>query len=185
MKGRAVQTTAPAGAIITTAEAKTHLRVDHSNDDDYIDDLVAAATAIFERETHRQLYTATRKYYLDDFQDVIYLPYGEVQSVVTVQYYDTDGNQQTVTNTDYDVAIEGSICRIIAKESWPTTDTDTLHAVEVLYTSGYGVAADVPADIKAALKVIVGDLYNKREDFKIKGGFVDRVIQDYKIYFSD
>ena len=186
MRGRTKLITAPVKQLITTDDAKTHLREDASANDAYIDDLVLSATSMFESETEKQLLTATWEYYLDAFPTVINLPYGPVQSVVSIKYYDTDGTEQTLSTSDYDVAIEGNIARIQSKTAgWPTTDEDTLNAVIVQYTAGYGDDPyDVPQDIISAVRLILGDLYDKREDFAMKRGYVKRVADLYRNYHS-
>ena len=184
-RGRAKQVTAPATVLISTADAKSHLREDSSANDVYIDELVLAATTMLETEIERQLITATWEYYLDSFPSIIQLPYGPVQTVNSIKYWN-DSGEQTLDAADYDVGEEGNITRIISKNTgWPTTDEDKLNAVIVNYDSGYGAASAVPADIKSAVKLILGDLYTNREDFALKRGYVQRVINLYKNWYSD
>ena len=54
------QTVAPTLEPLTLAEVKRHLRIDHTDDDVYINDyLIPAAREYVEDETERQLITAT------------------------------------------------------------------------------------------------------------------------------
>lgn len=184
-KGVAKLTTAAAGAIVTTAEAKDHLNESSNAKDTLIDTYISAATEYAQEYTERQFYTATWTYYLDTFPGgCITLPRGPVQSVSSVKYYNTSG-QQTWNSSNYDVAIEGDIARIHAVSSWPTTDADVLHAVEVEYVTGYGIASAVPDAIKQAVLLIVGDLYTKREDYKKESSFAHLLLDKYRIYFHD
>ena len=62
---------------ITTEEAKTHLRVDISDDDTYIDSLVKVAREYCENYTRKALAQKTLELILDKFpcKDYIELPY--------------------------------------------------------------------------------------------------------------
>jgi hypothetical protein len=47
--------------------------------------------------------------------------------------------------------------------SWPQTQ-DVINAFTVRFTAGYGTtAASVPYDVKAAIKLLIGHLYENRE----------------------
>ena len=64
--------TAPAAEPISTADAKLHLRVDITDDNDLIDALVKVAREHVEIITRRALITQTWDYYLDDFPGELY-----------------------------------------------------------------------------------------------------------------
>ena len=66
--------TGPAELPITTAEAKSHLVVDHADDDDLIDAMIGGALKLAETRTNRQLVSATYDYKLARFADLIQLP---------------------------------------------------------------------------------------------------------------
>ncbi len=61
--------TAPATEPVTTAEAKTHLRVDTSDDDTLIGTLITVARRRVENDSRHQLVTATWDYTLDRFPE--------------------------------------------------------------------------------------------------------------------
>ena len=67
-------TTQPSVEPITTAEAKTHLRVEHSSDDTFIDTLITAARRACERYCGAQFCTATYSWKLDCFTAVLWVP---------------------------------------------------------------------------------------------------------------
>ena len=173
----------PAAEPITRAEAKSHLRVEHTNDDDLIDVLISAATGYVEEFTGRQLVEATWKLTLDEFSETIRLPRPPLISVDSIEYVDVDGATQTLTvMTDYYVDDRSFLARIKPAygESWPST-REVMEAVIITYTCGYarleGVgsgsgsgsgdgseSADyVPDAIKAAIKLLVADMYEHRE----------------------
>ena len=87
--------TPPATTPISRAELKTHLRVDTTAEDDYIDTVILAATDYFEQRSWRQLITATYGMYLDAFPtDFIEFPKAPLQSITSVVYQDTNGATQ-------------------------------------------------------------------------------------------
>jgi uncharacterized phiE125 gp8 family phage protein len=158
-------TSEPAVEPITQAEAKLHLRVDHSDENDLIDILRQAAREMVEQHTNRSMITQTRTIKLDYFpcSEEIRLPFGPVASVTSVNYYDEDEVQQTLSNTLYWVDTNSNIPRIVIKDSWPGT-YDMPNAVEIVYSCGYGAAgSSVPRPLRAAMLLILGHLYENRE----------------------
>lgn len=161
-------TSEPAAEPVSTAEAKTHLRVTGSDDDTYIDTLVKSARRHVEQHLHRALITQTRALRLDEFpsEDCIELPYGPVQSVSSVAYLDADGATQTWSSANYRADIYSVPPRVSLAYgiSWPTT-RGVSHSVTVTYVCGYGTTgASVPTEIVHAIKLIVGHLYENREE---------------------
>lgn len=161
--------TAPATEPFTTAEAKTHLRVDIATDDTYIDTLIVAARARTEAYLRKALITQTWEYRLKDFPlsdcgqiDVPMLP---MIAVSTIKYIDTDGDEQTWSSAEYTVDIYNHIPRIVTafSFSWPTT-RDQINAVTIEFTAGYGAASAVPQDIKHAMLLLIGEMYENREE---------------------
>lgn len=156
---------------VTLAEAKTHLREDGSDQDSLITDLISAATEHAESFMGRALISRTLDYYLDTFpgdDEAIKLPLPPLIEVTGVFYIDADGVEQEFT--DFEVDTAGAPGRIYTgpNTDWPDPRVSA-NAVRVRYRAGY-VDTDpspntgsVPKDIKAAIKLIVGTLYENRE----------------------
>jgi len=62
---RVEQIDAPAGAVVTLATIKSHLRVTHSEEDAYISTLIDTATQAAEMYTNRKLLPRTVKMWMD------------------------------------------------------------------------------------------------------------------------
>jgi uncharacterized phiE125 gp8 family phage protein len=127
------------------------------------------ATAREEVETflRRALITQTWQLTLDRFpgDDFIRLPRPNLLTVESIEYIDTLGATQTLSTDDYDVDTASLPGRILLAygASWPLTRS-VRNAVTITFTAGYGPAAsDVPASIKAAMKLLIGDLFSNRE----------------------
>lgn len=166
--------TGPAVEPLTLAEAKTHRRVDGTAEDDLLTGMIAAARALFEEETGRQVITATWRLEIDRFPacfDPIMVPKAPLQAVSAISYRDANGDSQTWAASEYEVdAYSGPFARpgrVFPKAgySYPTTHRSP-GAVSITYTAGYGAAeTDVPQAVKATIKSILGDMYEEREGF--------------------
>jgi uncharacterized phiE125 gp8 family phage protein len=171
-----VLVTAPTLPVVTLEEAKRHLRVDHDDDDALISGMIAAATNHLDPAGNgwlgRALRPQTWEMRLDNFPcGPIQLPYPPLISVESVKYDDSDGVERTATfGTDYRVFQGGdwkSRLEPVYGGSWPWARCDH-ETVRVRYTAGYAPADGdtpdaLPATIKAAILLMVGDLYAFRE----------------------
>lgn len=174
---------------VSLSEMKAHLRVDSTVDDAYITSLITSARRHCEEYAWRSFCTQTWTMTLDAFPSgVIELPRGRVQSVV-VQYYDEDGELQTLDAEEYVTSFSDARSRIapISGGSWPETE-DRIGAVLIEVTGGYGDASDVPEPIKSAIKLHAGHLYANREDVvtgtiatKLPVG-VERILDPYRLF---
>lgn len=161
---------APAATPVTLAEAKAHLRVTSGAEDALITALIAAATDHLDGWSGvlaRALVTQTWKLWLDEWpvDDAIQIPLGPLQSVASVTYLHPDSGVATAVDAaSYvvdTVSADGWVVPA-AGFAWPTPK-DAINAVEVTFVCGHGLAADVPPALKAAILLLVGDLYANRE----------------------
>lgn len=160
------RTSDPAKRALTFEDAKRHLRVDDTDQDEYIQDLCDAAIEWGERFTRRAFITQTWTTQLNRFPDGhIALPRPPLQSVSSVTYIDTEGATQTWDSSKYTV-VTGSLPGYIELnygESYPDTRHIT-NAVTVTFIAGYGLTdSSVPAGIKHALRLAVGNWHENRE----------------------
>jgi uncharacterized phiE125 gp8 family phage protein len=54
--------------------------------------------------------------------------------------------------------------RILPVTSWDGIDPNRLNSVTVRYVVGYADAASVPAPLKQAMLLMIGDMYERRQD---------------------
>lgn len=161
--GKLVLDSPPATTLVSLAEAKEHLRVDHSNDDTYITTLIDVATDVVESFTRTKLITQRWNIYFDQFPPYIDLQIGIVKQVLSVRYYDQDNVLQTLPTTDYDVDINVKPGRIYEAtgKSFPQTYE---RANAVVVTFEVGVTEILPSAFKAAMLIIIGRYYENRQD---------------------
>lgn len=148
---------------ITTAEAKRQLRLD---DDDPgvtdVDATVVAARMTVEQYLNASIVTQARTHILDAFPDwEIVLPNGPVTSVTSISYVDTDGATQTVASH---IRSEDTITPVFGAV-WPDTRAQ-IGAVTITYVAGMMSGSPETLDekdIKAAILLVLGDLWENRE----------------------
>lgn len=164
---------APAEYPVTLAEAKAHLRVDHSDDDVLIQTLIKAATGHVEGPNGflgRALIDQTWELALDAFPTKeIQIPLPPLIEVLSVKYDDVSGNEQTVDAANYSADSYSEPAWIIPDiGGWPSS-LDAVNSVRIRFRAGYldtGVSPaveTVPTEIKIAILLLVGSLYEHRE----------------------
>lgn len=186
----------PAEEPVSLAEAKKHLRVpdELTDDDELIAGQIAAARQRCEVEVKRAFVTQTWDLYLDGFprfdpggealwyvlrnlqrgyppatgrESTVEIPRPPLQSVEWIKYLDPAGVEQTLDPSAYRV-LHGTPGGVVpaAGRCWPATLCGP-DVVTVRFVAGYGGAAAVPAHVKAAIKLFVGDLYEHRESYVV------------------
>ncbi len=162
MIGSIYEVTPPAAEPITLADAKEHLRVSHSADDDYITALTITARRWCEGLTRRQLVQATLEYTLDGFpaRGEIEIPRPPLVSVTSIKYTDTDGSEATWSSSLYTVDARSTPGRIYPAygQTYPQTRAEP-NAVRILFVAGY---SETPADLVHAMKTVIGHWYQHR-----------------------
>lgn len=164
--------TAPATEPLTTAEAKSHLRVTGSGDDTYIAALVTAARQLAEQQLSRALITQTWDLLLPCWPErSVLIPMAGVTAITHAKYYDAANVQQTWSASLYEVALAGVLAELapVYGQAWPQVYT-RLEAIEIRFVAGYADAAAVPAAIKQWMLLQIGHMYEHREaasDFQV------------------
>ena len=156
--------TGPISELITLAEAKSHLRVDYTDQDAEITSLITAARVYCEQFQHRayvtQAWTLTLDCFPDgrppsslyalyshppvsfqDFMDHIKIPLAPLLTIDSIKYYLTDNTEMTMTDgTQYfkDLVSEpGRVC-LPYMIPWPMTVLRPENGVIIAFTAGYG-----------------------------------------------
>ena len=106
-------------------------------------------------------------------QNNIKLPGGNLQSISSIKWKDTDGTETALTvTTDYLVEQNGEQCGKVVLPyggTWPSGTLYPSNPIVIRFVAGWTTAALVPYKIKAALKLICSDLYTNREGQVLSG----------------
>lgn len=185
---------------IQLIDAKAHLRVDISDDDDLIAALITAARDWCENYTGRSLITQEWLLQLDGFPGVyqpysltgilrqppysfigvspqnpyisIDLPRPLLQSVKSIKYYDQNNTLQTLDPATYYIDAVSEPGRIAPApgQYWPAT-VFRMGAIQIDYLAGYSDdSSKIPVQLIQAMKLVIGHLYENREDVVLGAG---------------
>lgn len=133
-----IVSTLPAAEPIHRTEMKTFMRVDGTDDDALIDQLIIAARQYCEQYQNRAYVTQSITLTLDYFSTEIQLPRAPVRSITSIYYDATEDSNTLLASTVYDLNTNELPNEI--KEAygqiWPVTfDEDGV--VRVIYITGY------------------------------------------------
>lgn len=157
----------PATAPISTADAKTHLRVSTSDEDTLIASYVLAVARRCEAYTGRALIQRNVEYFLD-YSEVgasVWLPVVPVVSVTSVNVYEEDGSETTLT------AGAASNYQLFGREVVPgdlgffdgLSSFQRREVIKITYKAGHGVAAsDIPEDLIQGMKLDLAEMFLHR-----------------------
>ena len=170
---------------LTTAEVKSFLRVDSSDEDTLIGVLITAARSMAEAYTRRILMTTTIEEFYDVFpnyrnpedKDIIFLSRGPIQSVTSVKYVDGAGDEQTISSANYATDLVSEPSRIVSNNGWYATK-DTVNAVIVRYVCGYSSSSDVPAPIRQAMLLMIAEMFRKPTKWSVMKQLILKDIED-------
>lgn len=147
-------TTDAASEPITTSAMKSYLKVDYSDDDTEIDELITTARKLVENHIQRKIGSQTLKAYWTKYHKYTRLPFAPINSVTTVKTIDQGTTETLTADSDYYVLGDG-------EDSYLEFASTGNTGLEVVYTAGY---TTVPTPIVNAIKRIVANLYEHRGD---------------------
>lgn len=172
---------------ISADDVKLHLRVDSDMEYGYIQALITVARMHVESVCLRTLMPTTWELQLDAWPDtrMIRLPMPPLRSVTSITYVDRAGTTHAMSVDDYVVDTWSEPGRIALRSaSWPMAQLREVAGVRIRYLAGYADALTsnsskeqitaarnaVPALAKHAIKLLVGHLYENREEVVIGQG---------------
>ena len=158
--------------VVTLAEAKKHLRVSHTDDDDYITSLIHSSKLDIQKYCNIILMRTTVIQNADCWTDIGELYFSPVEnsgaiSLTHIKYYD-DANvptQQTWASSNYNFDNTSCPSRI---GLMPNADlpghANMLNAIEVKYSVGFSAADLVPKLLKQCILILCGQWYENRQE---------------------
>jgi hypothetical protein len=163
-----------------------------SPDDAYVSSLITVARQLVENEIRKSLLTQTWDLWLDAkslnmdidpltegrilynpnnleiallrfYAPYVELPYGPVQSISAIYYYEDDNVQRTFPVTSYYLDNSGIVARVCLAvgATWPA-GVRPFASLQVRYVAGEATASSVPGPLKQAILMVVSHLYENR-----------------------
>ena len=176
---------APSTLPISIADAKSHLRVTHSDHDNLIEDLIWSGCKAFEKRANVCLSSQAWKAFLDKGYEYIELWKYPVLGISAIQYYDDDNTFQTLSTDDYFTNIDtGSIGWDPRPAVITITDIPSTYirddAMIITFTAGY---TTIDFDVKQAILSWVYYKYeNPNDPVNERVTFFDNVVSDNRSY---
>ncbi len=169
-----VLTSSPALEPVSLAEAKTHLRIDHTHEDPLIQSLIITSRLHIEAALGLALITQSWSYTLDRWprQPRINLPMRPVQAIAHVKIWSAGGESEILPPDAFFLDGQGLPARLVWQgNATPPDPQRTANGIEIAYTAGFGAApADVPETIRHALLLLAAHWYENREPIEIGSG---------------
>jgi hypothetical protein len=201
--------TPPVAYPITMDQAKKHCKVFNTDEDTIIQIYLGAACAIVERDLGRCLMPTTFQMFYDDFLDIperslynyilgtippnrrawnddrMHLPLPPVQSISSIKYTDATGTVQTMASGDYVLDNVKEPCFVYPAfgKSWPASRGDHNNVI-IEYVAGYADASKVPLNYKSAILLLVGHLYENRQEV-VAGQILNTLPMGYESLLTD
>jgi uncharacterized phiE125 gp8 family phage protein len=176
------------GEAVSLATAKAAQKIEQNTEDVLLSGYLRAAIGHIERITGRNLTGKVEVQTLDGFprsawtaraafdwqERPIRLQKAPVSEILTIDYDDTDGVQQSLLSFRL---IDGAPARILPAygECWPVANA-AAGSVRITYVAGYDPAA-LPPDLVHAVIVLFGHFNSNREAMAIDDGALAKAIE--------
>jgi uncharacterized phiE125 gp8 family phage protein len=166
--------TAPASEPVTLEEAKAQCRVDTADDDTLISAYITTARQYVEETlAHCALLTQTWELRRDRWPSSPFrLPLPPLQSISSIKYMDEAGEEYPLDASVYGFDSHSEPGRLFLKpnQSWPSTALYPYGGVRIQFVAGWENTANIPTGLIMAIKLLVGYLYENREQVVVSSG---------------
>ena len=181
------RTVEPSAEPVTPAEARAHLRLGHTSDDELLSGLVRAARQEVERAAGLALLEQHWRLTLDRWprSGCAALAVHPVREVLSVTVFGSEGEASLVPPAGYEVDTLSRPARIHFSET--PAPARVVNGIEIDFAAGFGEAGtDVPDLLKRAILLLVAHWYEFRAGFgpgdqpvSFPAGY-DRLIAGYR-----
>jgi len=150
---------------LSYSEVKAFLRLNDDSEQSFVTALIKVARQFVETQIWRPLISQTWAMQFDYEElsnQVFNINKAPLISIANVKYYDLDNTLQTLAESQYEVDIYGNPARfrlITIPQCYKRMNT-----LQLNFVCGYANAAAVPEPIKQAMYLVIGHLYENRQD---------------------
>ena len=154
---------APASLPVSLASVKGFLKVENTEDDQLISELIDQAVSHVQNITGHKLITQSWRFFFDDLpsHNLLELPLAPIMAPIEVRVFDDQGIPQIIPSSDYQLDIHSKPARL-----WINTQLcagQHLNGLEVDLQVGFGLSGvDVPGDLIRAIMVTISHWYEFR-----------------------
>lgn len=147
--------------LVPLADVKDYLRVDGTDEDDLIGDLMDAACAQVQDMTNTRIKTVQAYGFLEGFFNSDF-PVGQVNSVTAVHYKASGDTYTELDSSKWYTRLTGTPARI-QFVNYPSLEPDALHRVRITFSYGYDDSAFLrPKQYAMSIKMLVAHMYDNR-----------------------
>lgn len=160
------RTAGPEAEPVSVADAKAHLRIDHTSEDELIAGLIRAARDEVEQTTGLAMIDQAWRLAVDAVprSGLLLLRRGPVKAIASVTIYGSEGEGSALDPGAYQLDPLSRPARLHFSER--PSGLRAMNGIEVDFTAGFGEAAvDVPDLLKRAVLALVAHWYEFRASF--------------------
>lgn len=161
--------------LVSLSEVKSHMRIDGTYDDTYIQSLIVMAQQRVQTYTSRPINENTYKYiestngydydyaYNKDNYDRKSLKVPNITTLTSIKTFDTSGVETSLSTDDYAIENYKQYSDIIRKDgSEFPLGSRTYAPLEIVFKAGY-TSSTIPEELKLAIMQIISGWYENRE----------------------
>lgn len=162
--------TPPTEEPVTLELLKAHLRVQHDLEDALITEYGKAARIYVEQLTDQSLVSQTILEYFDVFPaGEMTLTIPNVTAIAAVRYKpevaeNLEYTEWETANYQKDLNSQKARIKPIETACFPAVNQNAFLPIEIEYTAGYESAEKVPSNFKLAIKLLVAEMYEIRQN---------------------
>ncbi len=153
--------------VITLDILKSHLRIAHNYEDEYLNNIIDTATGVLESNLELSILYKTYKYVISNYNInyPITLPIKNVKNIEIV--VDSVNNQLSFeTNAKCEVKLNSTIGKL---------------PINIEYIAGFtNNTEEIPKDLKLSVLQISKNIYDNSEDYVLDSKYIQNIIQKYK-----
>lgn len=165
---------------VTEYELEAHARA-AGQPTEQIAPYLYAAQAYIENVRSLRFLRQTWAVYLDQFpaSDRIAIPFPPLHAVDHVKYTPTGAATKTLSTDIYGVSTVRTPGEVILKynKDWPVDTLGTVDPIEIQFSCGWASAAEVPHDLRQAIRFLAAMFYAQREAIVIENGTVKTPVE--------
>ena len=152
--------TAPNERVLSAAQLRDHLRLAHTQmDTSVLEPLIDDAVDFIQSRLQMQFCPAVWKYTESCFpcgRKPVEIRLPPVREVTSFKYWDTNGEEQTITDFQLDGSLMPAELIPAVGKSWPSTQTGRSVAFEITFSAGWESEDEIPGEVRRMVRLLAG-----------------------------